>query len=473
MKEKGTKKKQTEKRVWNEKRELISREEAEAIRLRKLRKQLRYCYNHSEFYRRRFDEVGFRPEDIETWDDFRKIPPLMDKEAERQSQRESLERFGHPFGLHLCCPPEKIIVVKTTGGTTGIPTFTYSFTPHDFDRWNEGTARVFWLAGIRPADRVLFCFPLSGGWAGSIVKTPLQYMGILCLDLGAETPVERIVEYTRIFRPTALMATPSFAETFIEAYEHLTGRPVSELGIKKLLLTGEPGVSIPSIRKRMEEAFGGKWNDYLMINGEGFSGSCAAEEYQGLHEVALDLSIWAEDLIDIDTQKPIDIKDGAIGEGLITSLDREGLPLIKYRLGDIIQIFTHPCKCGYPGPGYRIKHLGRLNDRLLVEGASIFPIAVRDVITSFIPRVTGAMRIVLTEPPPHIIPPLKIKVEFGRGIEPHQLPHLAKEIEERMFQLYQVEAKVEFVPPEALGRVTKKTPMFEEKFRESPIIKCQ
>ncbi len=452
-------------KVWNEKRELLSREEIEKVRLRRLRKQLKYCYSRSEFYKRKFDDTGFQPEDIKTWEDFRRIPPLMDKEGERQSQRESLERFNHPFGMHLCCPPEKIIITKTTGGTTGMPTFTYSFTQHDFDRWNEGTARVFWLAGIRPGDRVLFCFPLSGGWAGGIVKTPLQYMGILCLDLGAETPMEKIVEYSKILRPNALMSTPSFAEALIEAYDKMTGKSVSELGIKKLLLTGEPGVGIPSIRKRMEGAFGGKWNDYLMINSEGFSGSCMAGEYQGLHEVALDLSIWVEDLIDLDTHQPIEVQNGAIGEGLITSLDREGLPLVKYRLGDVIQVFIHPCECGYPGPGYRIKHLGRLSDRLFVEGVSVFPIAVRDVITSFIPRVTGAMRIVLTEPLPNITPPLKIKVEYGAGIQPDQLPDLAREIEARMLEVYRVRSEVEFVAPEGLGRVTKKTPMFEERYR--------
>ncbi len=452
-------------KVWNEKMETLSREEVERIRLRRLRKQLKYCYTHSEFYKRKFEEVGFLPEDIKTWEDFRKIPPLMDKEEERQSQKESIERLGHPFGLHLCCPPEKIIVARTTGGTTGIPTFSYSFTQNDYKRWNEGVAREYWLAGLRPGDRVLFCFPLSGAWAGGMVKSPLQQMGILSIDLGAETPIERIVEYAKITRPNVLMSTPSFAEAFIEAYDKMLGRPVSELGIKKLLLSGEPGVGIPSVRKRMEEAFGAKWNDYLMINSEGFSSSCSAEDYQGLHEVALDLSIWAEDLIDLDTKKPMEVTHGAIGEGLITSLNREGLPLIKYRLGDVIQVFTHPCECEYPGPGYRIKHLGRLHDRLFVEGVSIFPIALRDVITSFIPRVTGAMRIVLTEPPPEVAPPLKLKVEYGQGIEPMQLSNLAREIEERVFQLYQVRSKVEFVPPEALGRVTKKTPLFEERYK--------
>ena len=109
-----------EKQVWNEKMETLSREEVERVRLRRLRKQLKYCYTRSEFYRRKFDEVGFLPEDIKTWEDFRKIPPLMDKEEERKSQQESIERFGHPFGVHLCCSPEKIIMAKTTGGTTGL-----------------------------------------------------------------------------------------------------------------------------------------------------------------------------------------------------------------------------------------------------------------------------------------------------------------------------------------------------------------
>jgi phenylacetate-CoA ligase len=453
-----------EKKVWNQKMETLSREEVERVRIKRLRKQLKYCYTHSEFYKRKFDQAGFLPQDIKTWEDYRKIPPLMDKEDERQSQKESIERFIHPFGIHLCCPLDKIVVAKTTGGTTGLPTFSYSFTQHDFDRWNEGVAREYWLSGLRPGDRVLFCFPLSGGWVGSIVKSPLLPMGILCLDIGAETSIERIVMYAKMTRPNVLMSTPSFAEALIEAYPKMTGRPVQELGIKKLLLSGEPGVGIPSIKKRMEEAFDGKWNDYLMINSEGFSSSCTANEYQGLHEVALDLSIWSDDLIDPDTKKPIEVKDGAIGEGLITSLDRGGLPLIKYKLGDIIQVFTKPCECGYPGHGNRIRLLGRLSDRLSIEGVGVFPTAVRDVITFFIPRVTGAMRIILIEPLPKVSPPLKIKVEYGSGMEPGQLPDLAKEIEERMFQLYQVRSKVEFVPPETLGRMTKKTPLFEERY---------
>ena len=163
-----------EKNFGIEKMETLSREEAEKIRLRRLRKQLKYCYTHSEFYKRKFDEFGFLPEDIKTWEDFRRIPPLMDKEDERQSQKESIERFGHPFGIHLCCPPEKIIVARTTGGTTGMPTFSYSFTQHDYHRWNEGISSGI-LAGRTPAWRsspLLFSSKWRLGWKYRQISSP-------------------------------------------------------------------------------------------------------------------------------------------------------------------------------------------------------------------------------------------------------------------------------------------------------------
>jgi phenylacetate-CoA ligase len=448
--------------VWNKEMELLNHDTAEEIRMERLKSQLEHCYTNSEYYRNKFDEVGAKPQDIKTWKDFRKLPILINKEKERESQRESLERFAHPYGMHLCVSPERIIVAKTTGGTSGAPTFSYSFTSHDLDRWNEGLARAYWLAGLRPGDRVLFCFPLCGGWAGSELKTALTFMGILTLDMGAELEPDRIIEFTRWVKPNVLMSTPSFAEAFIEQYRNLTGMDVKELGIEKLLLSGEPGVGIPSIRDKMEGVYRGRWADYMAVCSEAFCGSCLAKEYQGFHEVALDLSIYADDLIDPETKLPLEVKEGAIGEGVITSLDREGLPLIKYSLGDIIQVFTERCSCGYPGPGNRFKVIGRLEDRLIIDGTTIYPMVLRDAITSFYPRVTGAMRIVLAEPPPFLNPPVKIRLEFGYEVEAHQLNELDRAIREKILQSYQIQCVLEFLPPESLGRVTKKTPLFEK-----------
>ena len=131
-----------EKKVWNEKAETMSRDEMEALRFEKLKKQLNYCYTNSGFYKERFDNIGLKPEDLTTWEEFRKIPVLMTKEDEREGQAETRETLGHTFGKHLCVPPEKIIIAKTTGGTSGIPTFSHSYTKKDLERWDECNARL-------------------------------------------------------------------------------------------------------------------------------------------------------------------------------------------------------------------------------------------------------------------------------------------------------------------------------------------
>jgi len=140
-----------------------------------------------------------------------------------------------------------------TGGTTGFPPF-YSFTQTRYDDENEDQPRGYWLAGLRPGDRVLFCFPLVEGWAGSIVKTPTPIQGILCLDIGAETPLKKFGINANCHPANVLMSTPSFAEGSSEACPKLTGKPVSELGIKKLLLSGEREWPFLRSEKRMEEA---------------------------------------------------------------------------------------------------------------------------------------------------------------------------------------------------------------------------
>lgn len=454
----------TEKTVWNEKMESMPREKMEKLRLERLKKQLKYCYQNSQFYKNRFDQAGAKPEDIKTWDGFRRLPVFMTKEGERTSQRESRERFGHPFGMHLCVPPEKILMVGTTTGTTGLPTFSYAFTEHDMERWNEGFARMYYLAGLRPGDRAVNCFPVSGGYAGGIMGPSSASMGVQSFNIGTEPGIERILRLIRLFNPNALISTPSFTLLLIDNCKEVLGIEPRELGIKKLLLGGEPGLGIPGIRSKIEGAFGGGWRDSLGGNSEGFCASCGTKEYMGLHEVAPDLSVCVEDLVDPVTKEPVKVEDGAIGEAVVTSVDREGVPYLKYAVGDVYQVFTKPCQCSYPGPGYRKKVVGRVEDLLIVDGVNVFPSAIRETISSFAPRVTDAMRIVLTEKPPKIASPLKVKVEYGPGIEEPQLEALGKEIRGKIKEMYKVDLDIEFLPPQTLERVAFKTPLFEKKY---------
>ncbi|MEW6034718.1 MAG: phenylacetate--CoA ligase family protein [Chloroflexota bacterium] len=453
-----------ERSVWNQAVEMMPREQMDALRTRRLRRQMSYCYRKSEFYRERFDRVGVRPGDIHSWQDIRKLPVLMTKDDERESDEESLRRFGHPFGMHICVPPQKIVSANATSGTTGTPTFSYTFTRRDLETLAESLCRMYWIAGLRPGDRLLNAFMVSGAGsaAGAVWTNPLKLMNILSLEVGAEAPLERLVRIATLTHPKALMCSPSFAESLAQRYLEAAGKPVSELGFKVLLFTGEPGIGIPAVRARMEQTYGGRWFEWTGHQGDAIAVSCEAPEYQGAHELAPEVAIYGEDLVDPVTKKPVEVKDGVIGEGVLTSLKREGTPYFKYAMGDVLQVFTSPCECGYPGVGCRKKIVGRVEDAMSVEGVTIFPTMVKDVVTSFMPRLSGSMRIVLTEKLPFIKPPLRLKVEHGRGLEPRQLKDLEGELKRRMKEKVGVVPEVEFLPPGALEVASWKTPVFEK-----------
>ena len=449
-----------EKRFWNEKAENISRDELTSLRLRKLREQLQYCSNN-DFYKEKFREIGLEPGDIKTWEDFRKIPVLMNKEVERKSRDESMKKHGHPIGVHLCAPITEVIGAYHTSGTTGMPTFSYTFTKHDLDVWCEGFHRMFWRMGIRSGDRVMFALGM-GTYVTNAMLPAFERYGAFIIPVGAEGGSQRLIEYTQLFKAQVLFCTPSYAEYLIEKTPSIAGSPVSDLGFEKVVVCGEPGFGVPSLRKKLLDAYRCNMFEFWAPMAEGYGCSCDAEEYAGMHEVAPEYSIYADDLVDPDTKQPIDVKDGAVGEGVVTSLERYGLPLVKYALGDIVQVFTSPCDCGYGHT--RVKVIGRSDDLLIVKGVNIYPSTIRNVVTSFIPQVTGAMKIVLTERPPRVSPPLRLRVEYGEDTDPSSLDDLATRIREAMHK-HRVTPKIEWMPPGSLGRTERKTQIFEKLYQ--------
>ena len=443
----------------------MSQEEIRRYQERKLTKQLKYCYDNSELYTQKFDEAGASPEDIKTIDDLRRLPIFMTKDDERKSAEDSLQKNGHPFGLHLCAPVEDLYLTGTTSGTTGTPTFSYTFTEKDINFTGRHLGHRLSLAGVGKGDRVAFFFAL-GIYATTMTLWGLRGLGALPIDIDARAGTDLLLKFIDLTRPTYLACTPSLAEFLIDKTPRVLDKEVKDFGLKGLLTTGEIGIAIPEIKKKLESAYGCRAYDYWAPAGNAIGISCDSEEYHGLHAVAPDLCTSYDDLVDPVTKEPVDSDvDGAIGEMVHTNLQREACPAVKYAYGDTVQIFTRECPgCGFKGR--RAKLIGRADDMLTVKGVNVYPAAIKDIVTTFVPDVTGEMRIVLEAPPPRVVPPVRLKIEHGKDIGQADLPGLANRISAALHNAVKMRPEIEFVEPGALPKETRKTPVFEKKYEQ-------
>jgi len=442
-----------EKRFWNPAIETLPPDELNALQWQRLKAQLQYNYDNSEFYReQKFHQANLTPQDIKTFEDFQKIP-LMTKDEHRRTQEESLRRFGHPYGLITCAPIEKIIRINSTSGTTGQPTL-YTLTKNDIDVLNEMHARKYWRTGLRPGNIVLQALSLSMFTGGLPLSDGLQAMGLCVVPVGIEGGTQRVIDFTLLTRPDVLIATPSFGEYLIEQTPKLIGKEARELGIRWFYCAGEPGAGIPSLRKKLQEGFGAKVFDHTG-GGHAFHGiSCDIDPYPGMHFVSPDHCVL--ELVDPETKMPIAMTDRAIGEMVFTFIGWEGGPFMRYALGDLIQIFTEPCACGWPE--MRFKIMGRADDMLIIKGVNIYPAALKSVVGEFVPRTTGALRILLDRPGPLVTPPLIVKVEYGSGDMIGEEKHkLKEELTAQIRDQLRVNPQIEMVPPQSLPRKAGKT----------------
>jgi len=233
---------------------------------------------------------------------------------------------------------------------------------------------------------------------------------------------------------------------------------VKDLGIKILMCGGEPGAGIPEVKKKLESSY----NARVFDAGGGFGCSCDYPEYQGMHWLGDDLSYY--ELVDPETKKSIPLEDGAEGEALITTFDTEGWVMLRNSAGDIHKVFVSPCPCGRTG--FRYKIIGRTDDMLKVKGVIVYPNQVKAVVNSFLPRLTGEFRIVLTERPPRVVPPLKIKIEKAQEATDEKLPALEAELKEAFHTRAKFNPEIIWVNSGDLERSTYKGQVFEKLYNK-------
>jgi phenylacetate-CoA ligase len=427
---------------WNRKAETLSEKDYRLVQEKAFLNELNHVWKNSIFYQQKFRAAGLKRNDINGLDDLHKLP-FTEKSELRDSQ------INHPpLGKHAIVPLEKISRVYSTSGTTGRPTY-IGLTQHDIKIWRESASRALWTGGFRPKSIVpLIVAPylIAHSYTDAI-----ENIGATCLPTGVGA-TDRLIGAFQNIGANGLLATSSFPMHFARSLRKRGIEPKS-LGIKIILAGGEPGASIPAIRHKVEETFACIFLE-MMGNGD-MAGEIWSEcEYKrGMHFIAQ--GIVHPEIINPESGDPLEISEGTQGELIYTSIDRECMPLIRFRTRDHVIVTQTGCECDRTGFGIRC--IGRTDDMLIVQGVNVYPAAIRDVVSSLVPDTTGAIEIQLKKQPPEgWEPPIHIKVERGKGTD--DLLELKQKIEALIREKLIFRTDVELVAPNSL-------PKFEYKAR--------
>jgi len=364
-----------------------------------LAEQVTRCYERAPFYRRKLAEAGLRPEHVLGVGDLRHLP-FTTKEELRASQEAE-----PPLGDFACADPLEVVRVHLTSGTTGKP-LVLGYTKEDLRTSARIGARAFWAAGARPDDTLLHCLSYSFYTGGLADHDALEETGATMVPVGLGQS-GRLVELWEDLRPTAVFSTLTYPLYLAEAAQE-AGLDPRALGLRKLIVAGEPGGQLAGTRRRLEELWGAKLSEtYGLSDVWGtFAGEC--DEQAGMHFSGQD-GVLVE-LVEPETGEPVGIEPGSTGELVFTHLAREATPVLRFRSRDRAEILGVECPCGRTG--FRFRVAGRSDDMFRVRGVNVFPSSIEELLRE---RGLDRFAVLLDRFP--VEPPVEILVEGVDGKE--------------------------------------------------------
>ncbi len=346
---------------WEKSIETLPRQELEKLQLERIKSTLTVASN-APYYKDQFQKHNISPDAIRCLDDFRKLPFTTKADM----------RANYPFGL-LAGNLEDAVRIHSSSGTTGNPTVIIH-SQHDLDSWANLVARCLYMVGLRKKD----VFQNSSGYGMFTGGLGFQYgaerLGALTVPAAAGNS-KRQIKFITDFKTTALHAIPSYAIRLAEVFQE-EGIDPTESSLKTLIIGAEPHTD--EQRRKIERMLGVKaYNCFGMteMNGPGVAFECL--EQNGMH-------IWEDcylvEIINPETLQPV--PDGEIGELVLTTLDRNMMPLIRYRTRDLTRIIPGECPCGRTHRRIdRIK--GRSDDMFIIKGVNIFPMQIEKILVQF------------------------------------------------------------------------------------------
>ncbi|MDW7732020.1 MAG: phenylacetate--CoA ligase [Methanolobus sp.] len=425
---------------WNPLIERMPVDELEKMQEKKLKHLVNYVYQHSDFYKKRFDHAGVSPEDIQTLADLQKLPFTYKSDL----------RDTYPMGM-FCVPNEQLVRFHVSSGTTGKPTVV-GYTRNDIDGWTTSLARAMTSIGVGRDDiiQVGYGYGLFTGGLGAHYGA--EEIGATVLPTSSGN-TERQIELMQDLNSTVIACTPSYF-LFMNEVANQAGISIdNDTDLRVGIFGAEPWSE--EMRVRIEQATGIK--AYDIYGTSELSGPLFTEcQYQdGIH-------IWADQfLIEvIDPETGEQLKEGERGELVITTLFKEALPLIRYRIGDITVINKQPCRCGRTHPRI-MRVLGRADDMLIVRGINVFPGQIESVLMN-IPEVGEHFIIIVDRV--NELDVMKVQIEMtdeAFSDKVNDIISLEKKVSSALKSVLNIAVKVELVEngtiPRSMGKAKRVT----------------
>ena len=408
--------------------ETLEREQLEEIQLAKLKDLLRQVMDSNPFYQRKLGAAGFKDaEGIRSLSDLSQLPFTIKEEFVAD------QAANPPFGTNLTFPLERYIKFHQTSGTTGTP-LRWLDTDDSWDWWARCWAAVLCAAGVGPNDRIFFAFsfgPFIGFWSGF---EGARKIGALALPGGGMDSRQRLY-FLMENQASVLISTPSYALRLADVAKE-EGLDLAKSGIQRTIHAGEPGACILATKRRIETLWGAKCFDHAGATEVGAFGFECAVQPGGVH---LNEGEFIVEVIDPGTDSSADR-----GELVITNLGRAGMPVIRYRTGDLVHLDRVPCDCGRGFVRIQGGIIGRLDDMLIVRGVNIFPSSLENIVRGFAEIVEYRVKVIREREMDEML--IEIEVE---GVSPDAIAQaLINESKVRIG----LRPQVTVVPPDTLPR---------------------
>ncbi|WP_461463050.1 phenylacetate--CoA ligase family protein [Methanobrevibacter sp.] len=420
---------------WDEKTECMEREEINEMQLVKLQKTVKYAFEKIPYYNKKYSECEVFPEDIQSLEDIEKLP-FTTKDDLRQS---------YPFGM-FAVSKDEIVEIHSSSGTTGKPVVS-GYTKKDIDNWSEILARGLTDWGVTSNDIVQNTHGYGLFTGGFGIHYGAQKIGATVVPISTGQ-TRRQIELMNDFESTCLIVTPSYG-LYIGEVAKEEGFNPKDFGLNVIGFGSEAWTE--EMRQRLEDTYGvPAYNIYGLTEmmGPGVGVECSKQN--GLH-IAEDF--YYPEIIDSTTGKHL--PEGTHGELVLTNIDREGMPVIRFRTKDITALDYSPCDCGRTFCKME-RITGRTDDMIKVKGVAVFPSQIEKALLK-VSEIEPHYQVIVTRP--GNLDEIEVKVEtvpelFSDDVT--ELMNIKKKIADYIKNEVGIKVKVNLVEPKTIPRSTAK-----------------